>query len=210
MAPARGNGEPGRSCRMASVAAIGHIGALAALPAKPATSPPSGADVACGFRAGIPHARRRHRGCASRHAPWPFRRSSVAGRASDLPATCRLPPRPGRAGSLKVEGKAGNQGARAQEFRGITPRCPVAPGGEHAGLKEQAIMRGDRIPLSAGNAPRPCHDGSKRAMRGPGAGGGTRTHTLLRAADFESAASTDSATPARPRSIAQAPAPTTC
>ena len=32
-----------------------------------------------------------------------------------------------------------------------------------------------------------------------GAGGGTRTHTLLRAADFESAASTDSATPASGR-----------
>ena len=32
--------------------------------------------------------------------------------------------------------------------------------------------------------------------------GGTRTHTLLRAADFESAASTDSATSARLRSIA--------
>lgn len=30
-----------------------------------------------------------------------------------------------------------------------------------------------------------------------GAGSGTRTHTLLRAADFESAASTDSAIPAR-------------
>src|SRR5688500_8515945 len=35
-----------------------------------------------------------------------------------------------------------------------------------------------------------------------GAEGGTRTHTLLRAADFESAASTDSATSARTRSIA--------
>jgi CheY-like chemotaxis protein len=35
-----------------------------------------------------------------------------------------------------------------------------------------------------------------------GAEGGTRTLTLLRAADFESAASTDSATSARPRSIA--------
>lgn len=31
---------------------------------------------------------------------------------------------------------------------------------------------------------------------GGGAGGGTRTHTLLPAADFESAASTNSATPA--------------
>ena len=36
-----------------------------------------------------------------------------------------------------------------------------------------------------------------------GAGSGTRTHTLLRAADFESAASTDSAIPARARSIAE-------
>ncbi len=36
-----------------------------------------------------------------------------------------------------------------------------------------------------------------------GAEGGTRTHTLLRAADFESAASTDSATSARPGSIAE-------
>src|SRR6476660_8802381 len=36
-----------------------------------------------------------------------------------------------------------------------------------------------------------------------GAEGGTRTHTLLRAADFESAASTDSATSARTRSIAE-------
>lgn len=43
------------------------------------------------------------------------------------------------------------------------------------------------------------------AAVGPGAEGGTRTHTLLRAADFESAASTDSATSARPRSIADRP-----
>lgn len=34
-------------------------------------------------------------------------------------------------------------------------------------------------------------------MGGGGAGGGNRTHTLLRAADFESAASTNSATSAQ-------------
>src|SRR5690606_34543839 len=41
-----------------------------------------------------------------------------------------------------------------------------------------------------------------RAWPLSGAEGGTRTHTLLRAADFESAASTDSATSARARIIA--------
>lgn len=48
-------------------------------------------------------------------------------------------------------------------------------------------------------------DFARRALRvllDLGAEGGTRTHTLLRAADFESAASTDSATSAWPRSIA--------
>ena len=35
------------------------------------------------------------------------------------------------------------------------------------------------------------------AMKRSGAGGGNRTHTLLRAADFESAASTNSATSAQ-------------
>jgi hypothetical protein len=44
--------------------------------------------------------------------------------------------------------------------------------------------------------------GPDSLKRSRGAGSGTRTHTLLRAADFESAASTDSAIPARARSIA--------
>ncbi len=44
---------------------------------------------------------------------------------------------------------------------------------------------------------------TEREESGCGAGSGTRTHTLLRAADFESAASTDSAIPARAHSIAQ-------
>ena len=44
----------------------------------------------------------------------------------------------------------------------------------------------------------------KKPLKNSGAGRGTRTLTLLRAADFESAASTDSAIPARARSIAEA------
>ncbi|SON97369.1 hypothetical protein XFF6990_440135 [Xanthomonas citri pv. fuscans] len=45
-------------------------------------------------------------------------------------------------------------------------------------------------------------EGLSLVLQQLGAEGGTRTHTLLRAADFESAASTDSATSAWPRSIA--------
>lgn len=40
-------------------------------------------------------------------------------------------------------------------------------------------------------------------MKRSGAGGGNRTHTLLRAADFESAASTNSATSAQNGTIIQ-------
>ncbi len=67
-----------------------------------------------------------------------------------------------------------------------------------------------RLPVIAIDAPAvvQTRGGSRKkqtaaeAAVSPGAEGGTRTHTLLRAADFESAASTDSATSARPRSIA--------
>src|SRR5690554_7956593 len=54
----------------------------------------------------------------------------------------------------------------------------------------------------------PCKTGPPNAGTASGAGRGTRTLTLLPAADFESAASTDSAIPAgkEPR-IIHAPAP---
>src|SRR5690606_34664869 len=101
-------------------------------------------------------------------------------------------------------------------WRAIIPRkCLVArPLGRRTRAGDEAV----RISASARDAgdPDTCGriggalDGEMIALRNtrsedPGAGGGTRTHTLLRAADFESAASTDSATPARGRSIADGP-----
>ena len=89
-------------------------------------------------------------------------------------------------------------------------RCrQVTPGAGAAGARWQHR----RLVIQARHGPHaePAHDwrhARKRAkpfgqaLDSHGAEGGTRTHTLLRAADFESAASTDSATSAWPRSIA--------